>query len=426
MRRMKNTDIEWLGEIPDDWVLERLQWYLEEVNVSNNPVQTTQVLSLTNKLGVIPYEEKGTMGNKSKNNHSEYKLAYPDTIVANSMNVIIGSVGISKYFGCVSPVYYVFKAKNDANINIRFVNYIFQTVGFQKELRKYANGILEIRLRISASNILKRPVPIPKSQREQQRIVDYLDLKCEQIDCLLADVQKQIDILYKYRESVIAEAVTKGIAKEVTMASGRITWIKQMPEHWTVIPAKYLFHNSDERKHEGDEQLTASQKYGIITQQDYMERENAQIVLATQGLDNWKHVEPNDFIISLRSFQGGLEMSEITGCITWHYVVLKASKPICHRFYKWLFKSAQYINALQGTCNFIRDGQDLRFSNFAQVPLFEPPLMEQEAIADYLDMRCAEIDSLIERKMQQMDTLEKYKKSLIYEYVTGKKEVPAV
>lgn len=423
MRRMVNTDIEWIGEIPNDWVLERLQWHLDEVNVSNNPVQTTQVLSLTNKLGVIPYEEKGNMGNKSKDNHSEYKLAYPNTIVANSMNVIIGSVGISKYFGCVSPVYYVFKGKK--NSNIRFINYIFQTIGFQKELRKYANGILEIRLRISASNILKRPVPIPESLEEQQRIVDFLDLKCEKIDSLTADIQKQIDTLYKYRESVIAESVTKGIAKDSTLVSGRITWVKQMPEHWKVIPAKYLFHNSDVRKYEGDEQLTASQKYGIITQQDYMERENAQIVLATQGLENWKHVEPNDFIISLRSFQGGLEMSETTGCITWHYVVLKASKPICHRFYKWLFKSTQYINALQGTCNFIRDGQDLRFSNFSEVPLFEPPLAEQEAIADYLDMKCSEIDLLIDRKEQQMETLDKYKKSLIYEYVTGKKEVPA-
>lgn len=423
MRTMRETGIEWLGEIPTDWSLERLQWYLEEVNVSNNPVQTTQVLSLTNKLGVIPYEEKGNVGNKSKDNHSEYKLAYPNTIVANSMNVIIGSVGISKYFGCVSPVYYVFKAKE--NCNIRYINYIFQTVGFQKELRKYANGILEIRLRISAGNILKRPVPIPPSAKEQQAIVDFLDSKCEKIDNIISNVQKQIDILNQYRESVIAEAVTKGINKNAPMASGRIAWITQIPEHWTVIPAKYLFHNSDIRRFEGDEQLTASQKYGIITQQEYMDRENAQIVLATQGLDNWKHVEPNDFIISLRSFQGGLEMSETTGCITWHYVVLKASKTICHRFYKWLFKSVQYINALQGTCNFIRDGQDLRFSNFAQVPLYEPPLDEQEAIADFLDKKCAEIDLLIDNKMKQINILDNYKKSIIYEYVTGKKEVPA-
>mgnify|MGYP005752385511 FL=1 len=124
MREMKDSGVEWIGEIPYNWTLEKLQWYLDEVNISNNPVQTLQVLSLTNKLGVIPYEEKGNMGNKSKENCSEYKLAYPNTIVANSMNVIIGSVGICNYFGCVSPVYYVFKPK--ANSNIRFINYISQ------------------------------------------------------------------------------------------------------------------------------------------------------------------------------------------------------------------------------------------------------------------------------------------------------------
>lgn len=155
-----------------------------------------------------------------------------------------------------------------------------------------------------------------------------------------------------------------------------------------------------------------------------MDRQNAKIVLATQGIDDWKHVEPDDFIISLRSFQGGLEMSEVKGCITWHYVVLKANKPIYPRFYKWLFKSEQYINALQGTCNYIRDGQDLRFSNFAQVPLYEPPIEEQRTIANYLDDKCAEIDSIILDKQTQLDTLAEYKKSLIYEYVTGKKEVP--
>ena len=200
--------------------------------------------------------------------------------------------------------------------------------------------------------------------------------------------------------------------------------VEQMPAHWEIIPSKYLFHNSDKRKCEGDQQLTASQKHGIITQQEYMERENSKIVFANQGLENWKHVEPYDFVISLRSFQGGLEMSETTGCITWHYVVLKANKPICPRFYKWLFKSSAYINALQGTCNFIRDGQDLRFSNFAQVPLYEPPLSEQEDIASYLDMKCSQIDSISDQKKEQLTVLEAYKKSLIYEYVTGKKEVP--
>lgn len=134
--KMKDSGIPWVGFAPNDWEIVRLQSQLFEVNENNNPVKTTQILSLTNKLGVIPYEDKGNQGNKSKEDLTGYKIAYPDCIVANSMNILIGSVGLSRYYGCVSPVYYVFKAKEDANIN--FLNYLFSLPSFQKELRKFA------------------------------------------------------------------------------------------------------------------------------------------------------------------------------------------------------------------------------------------------------------------------------------------------
>ncbi len=197
-----------------------------------------------------------------------------------------------------------------------------------------------------------------------------------------------------------------------------VDWCQNIPDNWSIIPSKYLFRDSNVRRLDGDIQLTASQKYGIISQVDYMEREQASIVLANKGLESWKHVEPLDFIISLRSFQGGLEMSEVKGCITWHYVVLKATQAIHHAYYKWLFKSAQYITALQRTCNFIRDGQDLRYSNFAKVPLPYPPVEEQKTIANFLDSKCAEIDALMEDIRAEISTLEEYKKSVITEAVT--------
>lgn len=154
-----------------------------------------------------------------------------------------------------------------------------------------------------------------------------------------------------------------------------------------------------------------------------MRRENARIVLADKGLENWKHIEPFDFVISLRSFQGGLEMSEVTGCATWHYIVLRARKELHPYYYKWLFKSTMYITALQRTCNYIRDGQDLRYSNFVKVSLCVPTLGEQVQIANYLDAKCAKIERLIAIKQAKIEKLEQYKKSLTYEYVTGKKEV---
>lgn len=202
------------------------------------------------------------------------------------------------------------------------------------------------------------------------------------------------------------------------MKDSGIEWIGEIPEGWEVIPAKFLFKNSDMRRIADDEQLTASQQFGIISQKDYTELTGSKVVLANKGLEDWKHVEPFDFIISLRSFQGGLEMSEITGCITWHYIVLKSCHKICSYYYKWLFKSDSYIRALQRTCSFIRDGQDLRYSNFIQVPLFEPPLAEQEKIADYLNAECSHIDAMLAKTRSSIEEYKKLKQAVITQAVT--------
>lgn len=340
-------------------------------------------------------------------------------LIVHGMDGFAGAIGISDSRGKATPVLNVLNTTECK----KYIMYLMRSMAYCGLFLSLSTGI---RVRTCDTNWKKlREIDyLLPDLLEQQNIANFLDAKCAEIDALAADIQTQIDTLEQYKRSVITEAITKGLNPDVEMACHQISWIEQMPAHWKIIPSKYLFHNSDKRKCEGDQQLTASQKHGIITQQEYMERENSKIVFANQGLENWKHVEPYDFVISLRSFQGGLEMSETTGCITWHYVVLKANKPICPRFYKWLFKSSAYINALQGTCNFIRDGQDLRFSNFAQVPLYEPPLSEQEDIASYLDMKCSQIDSISDQKKEQLTVLEAYKKSLIYEYVTGKKEVP--
>lgn len=151
-KEMKDTGIEWVGLIPKNWYIRPLYACLDEINQKNSPIVTMNILSLTNTDGVIPYSERGNQGNKSKENLEDYKVVYPNTIVANSMNILIGSVGLSKYEGCVSPVYYVYSAKSQ--IDIRYMNYLFQTEPFQKRLRQFANGILEIRLRVSSHDIL--------------------------------------------------------------------------------------------------------------------------------------------------------------------------------------------------------------------------------------------------------------------------------
>ena len=278
---------------------------------------------------------------------------------------------------------------------------------------------------LSVSDLYNQEFLIP-SLPVQSAIANYLDSRCAQIDSMIASAKANIEDYKALKQSVITQAVTKGLEPNVEMKDSGYNWIKELPFHWAQIPSKYLFRNSDTRKQKDDIQLTSSQKHGIISQEEYMRRENAKVVLADKNLENWKHVEPMDFVISLRSFQGGLEMSETTGCITWHYVVLKPCKPIFPKYFKYLFKCAPYVKALQNTCNFIRDGQDLRYSNFSKVPLFFPPIAEQLQIATYLDTRCAQIDQLVAEQQSLIDDLEAAKKSLIYECVTGKRRVPDI
>lgn len=415
MREMKDSGTVWLGTIPANWDIARIGSFYR---LRNTKVSDTDYppLSVTNK-GIVPQLETAAKTNA----HDDRKLVKKGDFAINSRSDRRGSCGIAPCDGSVSLINTILSPMGE--MNPRYYDWLFHTIEFGDEFYKCGHGIVDDLWTTGWQDMKKIRIPYP-SLAEQEKIADVLDSQCSEIDAISADIQKEIETLEQYKRSVITEAVTKGLNPDAEMKDSGMAWCRQIPAHWEPIPSKYLFHNSDTRKYPNDELLTASQKYGVISQTDYMLRENASVVMANKGIENWKHIEPNDFVISLRSFQGGLEMSEITGCVTWHYVVLKASKQLYPRYFKWLFKSSKYINALQSTCNFIRDGQDLRFSNFAKVPLFEPPYSEQVKISNYLDNKVTSIEYALADKKKQLAVLDFYKKSLIYEYVTGKKEVP--
>ena len=203
------------------------------------------------------------------------------------------------------------------------------------------------------------------------------------------------------------------------MKDSGIEWIGKVPVEWKIDNPQYHFSQRKDRAKQGMVQLTASQKYGVITQTEYMERTGANIVTVQKDFDILKLVCAGDFVIHMRSFQGGLEYSEKTGSISSAYGMLIPSNTIREpRYYKWFFKSSNYIDALSSTSNLVRDGQAMRWSNFIQLPILFPPAEEQQRIADFLDAKCAEIDALTADIQTQIDTLEQYKRSVITETVT--------
>ena len=434
-REMKDSGVQWIGSIPGSWEIKKLKHLF---SFGKGLPITKEKLTKTG-IPVISYGQIHGKYNSGVRIHDELIRYVPemyletnpeslvhegDLILADTSEDIEGC-GNCAYIdkeGQIFAGYHTVVLRSPKPKNNKYYAYLLKTDPWRSQIRSKVSGVKVFsvsRQIISDATVIVPPYEI------QQRIVAFLDHKCAEIDSVIADTQRTIEEYKALKRSIITEAVTRGVRGTRLMKASGVEWVSEIPAEWEIIPSKYLFKNSDERRRENDVMLTASQKYGIISQEEYMERENSKIVLANKGIEDWKHVEPNDFIISLRSFQGGLEMSETTGCITWHYIVLKACRPIHSKFYKWLFKSEAYIKALQRTCNYIRDGQDLRYSNFVQVPLFDVNIAEQVEIAEYLDKKCAEIDSLITAKQQLLSELESYKKSVIYEYVTGKKEVPA-
>lgn len=431
MREMKDSNVNWLNVIPCEWALSRIKYVLNERIEKNDPIKTKDILSLTAKQGVIPLSEKEGGGNKPKEDFTAYKLAYPNDIVINSMNILSGSVGVSKYFGCVSPVYYMLRPFND-NFDVRYFNYIFQTKVFQLSLFGLGNGILikesgngkfnTIRMRIPMEKFGNLLIPIP-NEKEQQQIADFLDTKCSEIDATAEDIQKEIFLLEDYKKSVITEAVTKGLNPDAEMKDSVIEWIGEIPKDWEVHPVYVYFEEGKTKNYRMQEQNLLSLSYGRIIRKDI----NTNGGLLPASFNTYNVVETGDIIIrptdlqnDKRSLRTGLVKEQ--GIITSAYIDLRPQDNVNSKYYHYLLHSYDIIKVFYNMGNGVRQG--LNFSEFAKLLLLEPTTVEQQQIADYLDTQCSEIDTLIADKKRQLDILADYKKSLIYEYVTGKKEVP--
>lgn len=420
MREMKDSGIEWIGEIPKEWKIDKIKYHLKRNEPKNHG--NAIVLSVYRDYGVIPKDSRDDNHNVTSEDTSKYKYVKKGQLVINKMKAWQGSLAVSDYNGIVSPAYFIYDF-TDEEYNHKYFHYLVRSC-YKEEFKRISGGIREGQWDLSPEAFANTLALLPPLV-EQKYIANYLDIQCSEIDATAEDIQKEISLLEDYKKSVITEAVTKGLNPDAEMKDSGVKWIGEIPVNWQAVNPRWLFAQRKDRAKKGMEQYTASQKYGVISQKDYMNRIGGSIVTVQKDFDILKMVCEGDFVIHMRSFQGGLEYSEHTGSISSAYVMLIPQKNTGEcRYFKWLFKSASYINALQSTSNLIRDGQAMRYSNFIQIIIPYPPLDEQQQIADFLDTKCSEIDAIIADKKRQRGILAEYKKSLIYEYVTGKKEVP--
>lgn len=202
------------------------------------------------------------------------------------------------------------------------------------------------------------------------------------------------------------------------MKTVRSHWIAEVPSGWRIDTPRFAFSVRGDRAKPGMEQMTASQQYGVIPQSEYIKKTGSHVVVVEKDFSILKAVYPGDFVIHMRSFQGGLELSEVKGCTSSAYVMLIPGPQIhSARYYRWVFKCDGYINELQSTSNLVRDGQAMRWANFIQVPIPFPPPEVQDSIAQYLDRETERIEELRDSIRAQIDALEAYRSSLISQAV---------
>lgn len=414
----KPTDQPWMSSIPAHWEYWRAKRLFDNPKEKNTGNNETNVLSLTLR-GVIHNDKDNPIG-LAPSDYATYQIFKPNDIVFKLIdleNFSTSRVGIVPEKGIMSSAYIRFTARTD--INIRYFYYQYHDWW----LRHIFNGLgAGVRQTLSSQDLLTLKLSVPPRD-EQDQIVRYLDWKTSQINKLIHGYKRQISLLKERRTNLIDKAVTKGVRPNRFMQNIPGNWMGDIPSDWRMIPSKRLFKEGKERKHPDDKPATASQKYGIIAQEDYMRIEGKRIVIATQGLDDWKHVDANDFVISLRSFQGGIEKSEISGCVTWHYIVLHPQNGVEPSYFKWLLKSRSYIKALQGTSEFIRDGQDLRYSNFTKIDLPLISKKEQLEISHFIETETNKIDNVIPVIHREIELLQEYRTRLISDVVTGQMDV---
>ena len=414
MREMKDSGISWVGEIPKEWSVNRAKYcFVNTKEIAGCRSDRYERLALTMN-GVIKRSKDDSNGLQPEK-FETYQILRPDELVfklIDLQNVSTSRVGLSPYLGLVSPAYIILKSNK--RVLPAFAEKYFLMLWKNQIFN--ALGDAGVRSNLNSKDLLELSIPFP-SLAEQQRIAEFLDRECGKIDGLKADIQAQIDTLEQYKRSVITEAVTHGLDPSAPMKDSGIPWVGKTPEYWKVGRIGGLYELRNQKVSDKDFMPLSVTMKGILPQ--------LETAAKTNDGDNRKLVRVGDFAINSRSDRrGSCGISDYDGSVSLINTILKPRNRMNAKYYNWLFHTPMFADEFYKWGRGIVD--DLWTTNWSEmkrisIPL--PPLDEQQEIADYLDNKCAEIEQIIADKKTQIETLDGYKKSLIYEYVTGKKEV---
>lgn len=417
MREMKDSGISWVGEIPKEWRVWRNKYIFKITKDIVLPSKSYQLLSLTT-TGIKEKDENDN-GGKVPENYDGYQVVKENDLVMCLFDLDCSAVfsGLSPYNGMISPAYKVLKVKKSI-ANEQYYRYWFNYVGSKRFYKQYSKS-LRFTLNADEFNRLFSLLP---SLAEQQRIAEFLDRECGKIDGLKADIQAQIDTLEQYKRSVITEAVTHGLNPSAPMKDSGAGWMPLIPSHWKADKLKFHLRQRGIKNQIDKQVLSLYREYGIVPKDSRDDNHN----VTSEDVSDYRYVRVGDFVVNkMKAWQGSVAVSNYEGIVSPAYFVYEFSDDLINkRYFHYLMRNKTYATEFRRLSGGIREGQwDLPSEALNNTIILLPPFVEQQEIADYLDNKCAEIEQIIADKKSQIETLDGYKKSLIYEYVTGKKEV---
>lgn len=415
MREMKDSGIEWIGQIPTGWKLRRAKTLFTQRNSKGNGIEV--LLSPTQKYGVVPQSQlEGVVQVKEDADLQMFKTLHKGDFVI-SLRSFQGGFEYSLYEGVCSPAYQVFYPTSP--ICDTYYRYLFKSQSFISKMNNLTVGIREGK-NIQYVDFANSQIPVPPLA-EQERIAVFLNAECAEIDAVLEKTRASIEEYKKLKQAIITQAVTKGIRGDRPMKDSGIEWIGDIPAEWDVIRVKQLLKERNERSKEGKEEpLSMSQKVGLVPTK-FLES----IPNMASSFVGAKLAYVDDLVFNkLKAHLGVFSVSRYDGLVSPDYAVYCSTGKSNLKYLEYIFKTPQCIGEFRKKSTGIAAGlMRLYTEGLFSIYLPYPALSEQEEIAEYLNEKCAGIDALIAKKQQYLTEIENYKKSLIYEYVTGKKEV---
>lgn len=417
---MRHSGIPWIGDIPSHWEVKLIKWIMRNKSIKGCP--TEQVLSLYREYGVVPKDSRNDNHNVTSEDTSTYKFVDVGDFVINKMKAWQGSMAVSDYQGIISPAYYICEFITE-NISKRYIHYLLRNETYKAEYLRLSTGLRVGQWDLNIDDFLHIPIVVPPLT-EQKAIADYLDKHCAEVEGMVSLQEKIIEELRAYRQAIITETVTRGLNPNAPMKDSGVEWIGQIPEGWVIERLKndsvfingYAFNSDSFTINDGIKVIRIGD---ISSSIDY---DNcAKSVETDDSLDVYL-IKENDILIAMSGATTGkscLAKNVQKAYINQRVGIIRSK---LYYFVSYVLQASyifEYINLNNaGSAQPNISGQAI-----GNIPIPVPPLTEQQAIADFLDKKCREIDQLIAIKLQKIEELKEYKKSLIYEYVTGKKQI---